>query len=953
MLWPIELPDRHSGDPLIADELPSPNFGFLKRVAMGDSRAVIVEAGNLEDELGLSGRLDELPELDELFERLVAIRPDWDWKEEIRPDACSDSCPLSEMTEQGIFNRAIIIPGKRSPYTRGLESELKTLAHIDESKLPSTALGHWLSGQFDSMPRSNDEPLIEVLPMNTEQRAAVTSALSSGHTVVTGPPGTGKSQVVTNILMNAAWRGMSVLFASKNNKAVDVVETRVNGIGSRPVLLRKGSLKYATKAGEFFAATINGSPTQEDENAYQEALSNHQEFLKQQMALETAQEETLKARNEVDRLERATEPFRQIFGNDRFIALNDADIAENERKFELLGPCIDSIDRTKHGLLGKIVLAFRRTHRISELRSCAVSCVPSTEKLSLKAPEVEDAPELASLRLWHEAYAKRIDAAKQVVSYKKALDLLASVKSLEELAQESARLSKEIAQNSLTLWQNWVELTPKRLRPEDRNLLAKYSALHELAVAAGGGTINQSVAQEMSRLEQKLSKLFHCWAVSSLSAKGKIPLVPGHFDLVVIDEASQCDIASAIPLLYRAKRAVIIGDDKQLRHISALTPVKDSELLAKHGLVATRSAWLYSVRSLYDLAVGLMGTPIHLRDHHRSHADIIRFSDEKFYEGELRVVTPYSRLRFPSERETGIHWRDIRGATRQEQGRSALNVPEAEAIVRLVHDLIVTRRYCGTIGVVTPFSAQRELLKKMILAMPDLANAQSRCDLLVDTIHGFQGDERDVIFFSPVISEGASESQLGFLRKNGNLFNVAITRARAFLQVVGDRSSALASGVEYYEKFANYVGGLKASPENPEPDQQTDLGSEYPRVDDPDSVSDWERIFYRALYDAGIRPIPQFKVEQYRLDFAVFSGERRLNIEIDGERYHKDWSGELCLRDRLRNQRLIELGWEVKRFWVYEIRDRLPECIEWVNNWIGIDLENNRESRVRFDAGVS
>lgn len=54
---------------------------------------------------------------------------------------------------------------------------------------------------------------------------------------------------------------------------------------------------------------------------------------------------------------------------------------------------------------------------------------------------------------------------------------------------------------------------------------------------------------------------------------------------------------------------------------------------------------------------------------------------------------------------------------------------------------------------------------------------------------------------------------------------------------------------------------------------------------------------------------------------------------MDGERYHRSWTGELCLRDQLRNQRLIELGWDVKRFWVYEIRDRMGDCIAWVKRW--------------------
>ena len=96
-----------------------------------------------------------------------------------------------------------------------------------------------------------------------------------------------------------------------------------------------------------------------------------------------------------------------------------------------------------------------------------------------------------------------------------------------------------------------------------------------------------------------------------------------------------------------------------------------------------------------------------------------------------------------------------------------------------------------------------------------------------------------------------------------------------------------------------------------------------------------EKVLYRAMHDAGLRPLPQFSVEHYDLDFALIVGDRRLDVEVDGERYHRSWTGELCLRDQLRNQRLIELGWEVKRFWVYEIRDQLDVCVQELIRWAG------------------
>jgi very-short-patch-repair endonuclease len=62
-------------------------------------------------------------------------------------------------------------------------------------------------------------------------------------------------------------------------------------------------------------------------------------------------------------------------------------------------------------------------------------------------------------------------------------------------------------------------------------------------------------------------------------------------------------------------------------------------------------------------------------------------------------------------------------------------------------------------------------------------------------------------------------------------------------------------------------------------------------------------------------------------------GERMLNVEVDGEKYHRNWDGELCRRDQIRNQRLFELGWDVMRFWVYQVRDDLDNCVRRVNSW--------------------
>ena len=88
------------------------------------------------------------------------------------------------------------------------------------------------------------------------------------------------------------------------------------------------------------------------------------------------------------------------------------------------------------------------------------------------------------------------------------------------------------------------------------------------------------------------------------------------------------------------------------------------------------------------------------------------------------------------------------------------------------------------------------------------------------------------------------------------------------------------------------------------------------------------------MYRNNIKTVPQYQVEQYLLDLALFHNGRKLDIEIDGEKYHRNWDGDLCKRDQLRNKRLLELGWDVMRFWVYEVRDDSSGCLARIQKWM-------------------
>jgi very-short-patch-repair endonuclease len=931
---------QRGADPALTGELPTFNFRVLKSFAMGDDSQIMDEAARLAEGLGFSEA--EPPELDEFITRLVEIREDWDWKEEMNPSCLSTGTPLSQISDGGIYNRAIVFGCERSPYTKGLEQELAELQKKAEDVYRPTALGAWLRRDFASfhVPAVQDSELLEPLSLNSEQREAIEKGLTRPLTVITGPPGTGKSQVVSTLLVNAAKRGLRVLFASKNNKAVDVVETRVNALGPRPVLLRLGRGEYQTNLSQYLTTLLASRAMPEDDENLREAQSEYSLLTAKIRALQDKAQKIVELRNAVDAAEQKAETVRREIGEERFNQFCSLGANNLQQQAEQLLAAAEQASRERQPILTRLFWFAVRNSRLAALCRVAENVHKSLETVGVQSPVDPTAD--AQVAAWITAateFCRRSEQVRLASVYSKQLKLLSAGERLEDLTRELAKLKNACASKSMRVWEAWLRLAPARLTQPDRKNLGDFNAVLRLLVQSNGQGqhVGRGVFARYYRLFPHLVSQLPCWAVTSLSARGRIPLEPGFFDLLVVDEASQCDIASLLPLLFRAKAAVIIGDPRQLRHISTISPRRDRDLLQQHGLAETHINWAFSENSVFDLASPLASADdiIMLRDHHRSHADIIGFSNEHFYEGRLRVATNYDHLRRPAPDAPAVRWIQVEGTVTR-PGAGALNEAEAKAVVLELERMLVREGYQGSVGVVTPFRAQANKIRDLLHAHPQANLMLRNGELLVDTVHRFQGDERDVMIFSPVVSRAMPKGASIFLRKTGNLFNVAITRARATLVVVGDFGAARNSGIEHLSAFAGYVERLNANTDRAKTLEREDYdgGPNYPTVARPELVSDWERLFYTKLYQAGLRPIPQYDVEKFILDFALIAGNRRLDVEVDGERYHRDWTGELLRRDQLRNMRLIELGWDVMRFWVYELRDNMPQCVERVKYWL-------------------
>lgn len=926
------------GIPKLADEQFKINPSAIKSIVGVDRGDLLDELVDLQEKLGLIDPFN-IPDLDELMLRLKELKPEWPWKEEIDPNSPSDT-ELDKVEEEGIFNVAAYFPSQRSKFTRGLETELLDYKNKTSSEIKGTALSNWLSNDFQDATRDNGEMLLEPIPLNEEQRIATKKALTQKLTVVTGPPGTGKSQIVTSILINSAFNKQSVIFSSKNNQAVDVVVKRGNSITDRPLVLRLGRDDHQADLLSHLTTLISTGDNTDDRNRYENAKRAYNKLIKEHKVIDGECRKVISLRNEVDELEKNLNDFLKN-ANDKelkkYKKLKDEDLTILGDQIDLLKEQVKDLDIKKQDFLTKLfwpAVVGRRTERVKRTLE---TIKPLIKKVYQKYPSFSnmDFKDLTYSYNWITSIENHISHLKSYLVFYNKLIELKNAKSLFQLSQEAINLNESIHKASISLYDHWLKIMATQLNAGDRKSISDFTSVLQLIENARqtDSKLAGKIWKKYYKLLPAIQKTLPCWAVTSLSVKSKVPSVPAFFDLLVIDEASQCDIASALPLLFRAKRVVIIGDPKQLTHISQISESQDIQLLGKYELDDKYMNWGYSTNSLFALAAGLVKGEniVNLKDHHRSHKNIIDFSNRIFYDGGLRVATKYENLK-GIKGEPAVRWIDVNGNASMPRGGSVENFDEAKAVVDELQRVVDTN-YDGTIGVVTPYRAQANLIMREVSKRKGLNDSLLLRNWLCNTVHLFQGDEKDMMIFSPVLSMGLDKMKTRFMSKQGNLFNVAITRARAVLTVVGSKSACSSFGISYLEKFVNYINELKDNEITDKIDTK-DYGPEYPEIGTDVMVSDWEKKLYRALYKKGIVTVPQYNEEQYSLDLALFDGERKLDIEVDGEKYHRKWDGELMTRDQIRNRRLIELGWDVRRFWVYELKDDMEGCCELIQNWL-------------------
>ncbi len=892
---PVTYNDGTHGKPegfSIDDELLI-NKDIIDKYSTNDKTENIYELRELEAELGFTEGHAAFEVLSEKVSLLRTIRPDWEWLDELNIDNL-EKRPVHIADADGILNRAILFAKEPTPYTVGLSNELVNLATWGDLDIKHSVLWKFIHKQFYKNPPYRKE-ILEVLPLNDEQEKAVRSALSADVTLIAGPPGTGKTQVVANLIINAAMAGQNVLFTSKNNNAVDVVVKRVNSINKElPLVLRYE--KSAKQCISDYAQLWEKAKAKND--SYSDAIEAYKRVYSSYDAKRTQKQQIVDNRNRLDGLEQSVcsirDKYQRLIG---VLSTNEVNDVKNAYDSFIYGR--KSLQEGPDSLLDKLFRKRWEKRNVDDMNSVVLSINSFMEKYH---PGLSVTPHMTERELmsFDNEFKSLMDDLSLIADYNGLLSQMCDSASLEQLDAAMMTEHVELQAKAKTAWNSWLNQHISVFNTKNRGDLHDYISLLE--------------HNHVDNYTPSLKTMLPVSAITSLSARRRLPFREAVYDLLIIDEASQCDIASMIPLLMRAKRVAVIGDKQQLNHICILSKQTDLSLILSNEI---EPRWSYRGSSIYDLAESMTEAEniIQLRDHHRSFLDIIQFSNQEFYDNTLRIATDYSRLQSPNNGKPilGMQWMDVKGKTIRPENGGAYNLKEAEGVIRILRRLALELEFEGSIGVTTPFHLQAEMITKALERDAELRNhLELHNKILIDTVHKFQGDERDVIIFSPVVSDGTKSQSLMFLKSTGNLFNVAITRARALLVTVGNKEYCKKCGVSYLEHFAEYSCGEDA----------------------PVESSEWEHILQNALSDAGIPVTAQYHVDKYYLDLALFYKGKKLDIEVDGAMYHQTWTGELSYNDQLRNQALMREGWDVIRFWVPQVRDQLPWCIAQIKNWM-------------------
>lgn len=835
-----------------------------------------VEEDNVEKDEHLAGDFSDVQITGENFDEVI----DEEIQEQKHKAAVGDIKKLS------VTYQSAIILTKRPAVTAGVLHELLQIAEKPSGVFRETTLSvindeytQSVEKIFPLKDSNSDFYPITPLSLSDSQERVIRNVENSKLIAVQGPPGTGKSQTIVNLVAHLIANGKTVLVASRMDKAVDVVADRLNDLGAPYLALRAGRMNYQKQLSFQLQELTSGKF--ELDNDVEDFIFADLKDMKQHL---DCLRETESKCEKILKLEKDWHDLKDE------IQQQTVNVGEMEYIHRPLKKSeIDNINDVIRALSDNMEKSgfFASFANMSNLRQLK-------KILDIKDFEVE--PEnLDRLKV-------ELDFITQKWRLRKIESDIQKIGNLHVMMEQIRQMKKKQKYLAVNILKSTRRESLKALLRDAKKV--RRIKVHSMALVERRKKKTNQIMEEEDF--KPLLDAFPCWCVTTYAVSDSLPLKPGMFDVAIIDEASQCDIASCFPIMYRAKRTVVVGDDKQLPHLSFLEKAKEQSFLSQYGIPEKyQLMWRFRTNSMFDLADYYSMNSVMLDEHFRSLPPIINFSNHEFYNDRIRV------MKKDSLEDNAIDI--IKVPDGKVDMDATRNLPEIEALVKTLHEIIIEDEKKNpdnpvSIGIISPFRAQVEQLKISVpKVLSDYMIKKHRIE--IGTAHTFQGDERDIILMSWAFANNSYPQSITFLQKP-NLFNVAITRAR--LKCISFVSHDLETMPDGH--FRHYVSYLKQYKER----RESLLNNE---IDENIYKNKLEREVAEAIRELDHKVIAGADVAGLSADLLV---DNKFIIEIDGVDDNKKTH-----MSNMKKQSILErCGYKVKRITYREWQYSKNACLD-------------------------
>lgn len=471
--------------------------------------------------------------------------------------------------------------------------------------------------------------------------------------------------------------------------------------------------------------------------------------------------------------------------------------------------------------------------------------------------------------------------------------------SRRSLQKTTAKLVEAMA------WKAQVE----RVGHEEKQDLNHWSQIQK-KIGKGKGRRAPKLIAEARMLLQRSRNAVPVWIMPLSRVAESFRSGRHRFDVVILDEASQCDMLGLLAW-HLGDRVVVVGDNKQVNPLDIGTKLDDIDQLIDQFLRDIPGKLLYDgTYSIYDAAEANFGNTIRLREHFRCVPAIIEYSNQLSYNGEIRPLRNPANVPLPHVAE----WVAIPELNPGE--RRKINEAEAKMTVALLKAMADSPLYKGkTFGAITLLGDEQAKLI-MDLAISKLSAQQIEAlNFISGNSAQFQGDERDIIILNMVSSPEGRPLRILTDDRFRQRYNVAASRAKDQLWLIHSLDPDLDLKGEDLRR------GLIAHVRDPDARERVE------REKLSLAESPFEEEVIKRLLDAGHAIEPQVSVGNYRIDLVVGAGKYRVAVECDGDRFH---GVDKIPADMARQAVLERAGWKFIRIRGSRFYRDPEETMQWV-----------------------